>query len=123
MDTIRDFADVFAALKSLMYPYAEKLVCKTDVPGNLYIDTGHVMKNKKPLFFGAVQTRKNYVSYHLMPVYVNPELLEGVSQDLQKRMQGKSCFNFKAVDGELLAELARLTQSGYDYYVSEGYVR
>ena len=117
-----DFGEVFAALKSLMQPYAENLVAKSDEPGNFYLDTDHIMKNKKPLFFGAVQTRKNYVSYHLMPAYVNPGLLEGMSDALRKRMQGKSCFNFASVDEELFAELERLTKSGYDYYTSEGYV-
>jgi hypothetical protein len=114
---------VFDALKPLMRPYAEKLVCQSDEPGNLYVDTGFTMKNKKPLFFGAVQTMKYYVSYHLMPVYVNPGLLEAVSEALLKHMQGKSCFNFREVDGALFSELAELTRSGYDYYVGEGYIQ
>lgn len=118
-----DLTEVFEALKALMQPYAEILVCKSDVPGNLYIETDYVMKNKKPLFFGAVQTRKHYVSYHLMPVYVRPDLLQGMSDSLQKRMQGKSCFNFKAIDEELIAELSGLTKSGYEFYMSEGYIQ
>jgi hypothetical protein len=77
---------------------------------------------RKPLFFGAVQTNKSYVSYHLMPVYVNADLLDGISGSLQKRMQGKSCFNFKAIDADLFSELAALTRSGYDYYVGKGYI-
>lgn len=115
-------SDVFEVLRELMQPYAAKLVCKTDGPGNLYVDTGHVMRNKKPLFFGAVQTKTRYVSYHLMPVYVRPELLDGMSGALKKRMQGKSCFNFNTVDKELFAELGRLTKSGYEFYAREGYV-
>jgi hypothetical protein len=43
-----------------------------------------------------VQIKKNYVIYHLMPVYLNPGLLEGMSPGLRKRMQGKSCFNLPA---------------------------
>lgn len=57
-----------------------------------------------------------------MPVYVNPRLLDGISPALRRRMQGKSCFNFRHTDNELFAELARLTRSGYDYYVDEGYI-
>lgn len=59
-----------------------------DTPTEFCLDTQHVMKNKKPLFFGAVQTKKNYVSYHLMPIYVEPRLLDGVSPELRMRMQG-----------------------------------
>jgi hypothetical protein len=33
----------------------------------------------------------------------------GVSEQLLARMQGKSCFNFKAVDEELFGELEKLT--------------
>lgn len=84
-----------------------------------YLDTAHVMKNKKPLYFGSVQIRKRYVSFHLMPVYVFPDLLEPVSPDLMKRMQGKSCFNFTAISDSHLAELERLTAAGFTRYQSE----
>jgi hypothetical protein len=44
-----------------------------------------------------------------MPVYAFPQLLEGISQPLKKRMQGKSCFNFTKIDEPIMDELARLT--------------
>ena len=56
-----------------------------------------------------VQVGKAYVSFHLMGVYGNPKLLDGVSEKLLARMQGKSCFNFKVVDEELFGELEQLT--------------
>jgi hypothetical protein len=51
-----------------------------------------------------------------MPVYVFPQLLDGVSTDLMRRMQGKSCFNFKTVDEVLLTELAGLTGKGLEKF-------
>lgn len=110
------FAEVFVRLSALLRPYMAELDCKSDAPDRLYIDTHHIMKNKKPLFFGSVEIRKAYVSYHLMPVYVNPALLKGMSADLEKRMQGKSCFNFKTVDDVLFEELGALTEAGYNEY-------
>jgi len=80
------------------------------------------MKNGQPLFFGAVNIKKNYVSYHHMPVYVFPELLDEISPELKKRMQGKSCFNFKKPDSELFKELESLTKLGYEKYQEAGYV-
>ena len=80
------------------------------------------MKNGKPLFFGAVQIRKRYVSFHLMPVYVNPDLLTDAGPALLKRMHGKSCFNFTKIEPNLFEELATLTQSGFDDYGKEGYI-
>ncbi len=54
-----------------------------------------------------------------MPVYMFPDLLQGISARLKKRMQGKSCFNFAAIDQELFNELARLTQKGFDRFGQE----
>jgi hypothetical protein len=63
--------------------------------------------------FGAVRVQKNYVSYYLMSVYGQTGLLDGMSPELKKRMQGKACFNFKSTDRELFKELAAITKSGY----------
>lgn len=53
------------------------------------------------------------MSSHLMPVYMCTELLNTISLELKKRMQGKACFNFKEVDEKLFQELAALTDKGY----------
>jgi hypothetical protein len=39
-----------------------------------------------------------------------PELLKNISPELKKRMQGKSCFNFKKVEPDLFKELKELTR-------------
>ena len=113
---------VFSSLKPLLVPFEKNLTVVTDDETSYYLDTRHIMKNKKPLFFGAVQIKKNYVSFHLMPVYVNPSLLDSMSAELGKRMRGKSCFNFKNVDHNLIKELKALTQAGYQFYVEENYI-
>ena len=115
--------EVYDALKDIMEPHTRSLDVKHDEPGYFYVDTFHVMKNKKRLWFGGVQIKKNYVSYHLMPVYVNPKLLETISPELQRRMQGKSCFNFKSIDEKLFGELGMLTKRGLQDYLAGGYLR
>jgi len=114
--------DVFDALKVVMEPHTRSLDVKHDEPGNFYVDTFHVMSNKKRLWFGGVQLKKNYVSYHLMPVYVNPRLLDDMSPELKRRMQGKSCFNFKLIDETLFKELAAITKRGLQDYRKSGYL-
>ncbi len=57
-----------------------------------------------------------------MPVYVNPKLLNDISPELKKRMQGKSCFNFNTIERDLLKELTALTNKGFEYYKKEGMV-
>ena len=64
------------------------------------------------LMFGAVSIGKRYVSYHLMCMYLSPDLLEAMSPKLRARMQGKSCFNFKKVEPELFKQLEDLTREG-----------
>lgn len=72
------------------------------------------MKNKQRLFFAAVRVGKAYVSFHLMPVYASSDLSKSISPELKKRMQGKSCFNFKAIDEKLFKELGKLTRAGFE---------
>jgi hypothetical protein len=119
---MKDFSGLFAALRAILQPYAAQLDGVADREGEFSLNTRHLLENKRPLWFGGVQVKKNYVSYHLMPVYVNPQLLADLSPGLRKRMQGKSCFNFTAVDETLLVELAELTAVAFQDYQRQGYV-
>ena len=74
-----------------------------------------------PVMFAAVRVGKSYVSYHLMPVYGCPQLVEGLSERLRARMQGKACFNFKAVDPDLVEELRRLTEESLRLFRKAGF--
>ena len=116
-------ACVFRQLRALLEPYAPSLDVTADTGTEYSLNTHHILKNKRPLFFGAVKKNKTYVSFHLMPVYVQPALLRGISPDLSKRMQGKSCFNFKTSEPALLQELANLTAHGYRSYQEQGFVQ
>jgi hypothetical protein len=122
MNTTTTFTTVFDRLKQIAQRYSGKLVIAKDSPGNYYLDTNYMRENQRALFFGAVQIKKHYVSYHLMPLYVFPELKDGISPQLKQRMQGKACFNFRTVDEELLVELAALSDRGFARYEQEGYV-
>lgn len=117
-----NFQEVFIALSELFKPYVPYLDVVQDTDRDFYLNTYFLMKNKQPLFFGAVNIKKNYVSFHIMPIYVNPDLLKGLSLELTKRKQGKSCFNFKKVDSILFSELAQLVEQGFLYYQQEGYI-
>jgi len=91
-------------------------------------DTGYLLlgapteKYPDGLMFGAVNLGKRYVSYHLMCVYLAPDLLGALSPELRRRMQGKSCFNFTKVDEKLFDELSAITASGRDLYAARGWL-
>ena len=74
------------------------------------------------LMFGAVNVGKRYVSYHLMCVYMAPGLLEEMSPQLRRRMQGKSCFNFTKVAEALFDELSAITARGRQLYADRGWL-
>src|SRR5882672_7885708 len=73
--TTVDFRATFEKLKAMLKPYEKKLIVVHDTDKNYYLDTRYMMKNKQRLFFAAVRVGKAYVSFHLMPVYACPDLL------------------------------------------------
>jgi len=78
---------------------------------------------KRPIIPVAwVQIGKGYVSYHLMGVDGNTKLVDAMSPKLRARMQGKTCFNFKAADDELFAELDQLTGKSITAFRNAGYI-
>lgn len=113
METASNFTTVFEHLKALMVSLEEQCVVLHNQQGKYYLALNPIPNVKRDLWFGGVEIKKNHVSYHLMAVYEHPELLLNASDALKKRMQGKSCFNFKKVDEALFAELGELTQRGF----------
>ena len=96
-----DFAAVFSRLRDIMKPYSSVYNATSDNPKRYYLETRDGRYKGKPMMFGCVMMGKAYVSYHLFPLYVCPELKKTVSKELKQRMQGKSCFNFKEADESL----------------------
>jgi len=109
-----DFDAVFARLRAILVPFARKLKAAHDKPDYYYLETQAPLYKGRPVFFAAVRIGKGYVSFHLMPVYAYPEMRKSLSPALRKRMQGKACFNFTAVDQELFEELRQLTAEGME---------
>jgi len=57
--SMNDLAPIFAELRKLIAPYAKKLSATREDDQEVYVDTLHIQKNKKPLFFGAIQMKKS----------------------------------------------------------------
>ena len=117
-----EFGQVFARLKELLEPYTRQgLRVTADGPAE-YTVVGPVSSKfpqaKEGLFFAGVRLGRAYVSYHLMPLYVCPALQDEVSAGLQRRKQGKACFNFKSEEAleAVVDDLAVLTARGLAAY-------
>jgi hypothetical protein len=112
-----DFAETFATLRALLQRHGKRLITTVDKPGDFQLASPTLNDRAgRPLFVAAVQIRKNYVSFHLMPIYADTALGASVSPTLRKRMQGKSCFNFTAIEPDQLKELSALTKKGIERF-------
>ena len=118
----KHFAAVFAALRKILKPYERRLRVLPYKPEYYCLVTRRPVLRKKPAWFAAIRMGKSYVSYHLMPVYMNPAMQKRIPPELKKRMQGKACFNFSEVDAGLFRMLARLTAAGFKGYRALKYV-
>jgi len=115
-----DYLDSFKELRSILSKYEKHLIVTSNNTSAYNLNAGYSEKFKKEIYFGGVFINKNYISFHLIPVYVNTKLLDDISPELRKRMHGKSCFNFKLIDKKLFKELSNLTNKGFEFYKVNG---
>lgn len=113
-----DFNAVVAALKPILARHEDNLSLRSQSADGymLYSRTPSPFPQHKgePLFFGAIRSGKGYVSFHLMPIYMCPELTLLITAALKKRMQGKACFNFRTVpDAGTISDLQALTDASF----------
>jgi hypothetical protein len=105
------FVETFQTLRGILEKNAGRMTVVADTATEFTLASPTMTdRTGRPLFAAAVQIRKNYVSYHLLPIYMDSSLMATVSPALRKRMQGKACFNFKTIDPAEAKELAALTK-------------
>ncbi len=119
-----EFEPIFTRIRTMFAAHADAAVAKCDQPGSYHLDTHETRpKDGYRTYFGGVEIKKSFVSAHLFPAYTDPALLDGISPELRKRMQGKSCFNFKKMDEALLNELQGLIDRGAGLYQRQDRLR
>ncbi len=126
-----DFESAFSRLREILEKRSAALTVKADAPGHYSLEAsagpaalqawgGQRRKQRIPVAWVVVS--KAYVSFHLMGLYGNSRRLDGMSKELKARMQGKTCFNFKAVDEKLFRELEQLTTDSITDFRKAGYI-
>ncbi len=127
-----EFDTVFSRLREILRKHAQSLSVKEDLPGSYSLEaeigaaTLRAWKGKartQTIPVAWIEAGKTYVSYHLMGLYGNTKLQNGMSKELRSRMQGKTCFNFKTTDEVLLQELDRLTADAIADFRKAGYIK
>ena len=120
---------VFARLRDILSKHADRFSVTSNTkaryclespvgPATLRAWGGTVKRTQIPVAW--VEIKKAYVSFHLMAM--DPALRGDMSGELEKRMQGKTCFNFTTVDEALFRELAHLTARGLAAFKRAGFI-
>jgi hypothetical protein len=112
----KQFDVIYARLSEMILRHKDRLSVAIEKPGEFWMAVTGATYRGKPLVFAGVRMGKNYVSYHLMSVYMRKVEM---SAELKKQLQGKACFNFSSVDEKLFGELDELTASGLKDYRPE----
>lgn len=118
-DKQQEFQQAFNGLRKTLKPYDNRLRLIRDVPGNYLSESKSLRYQGKAVMFAAI-TSKSYVAFHLFPVYMFPDLLKGISPGLKKRMQGKTCWNFKQAEEPLFTELGKLVEASFRRFAEFG---
>jgi hypothetical protein len=111
-DQKQEFTLAFDGLRRIFKRYDKKLSVTKDAPGSYMGESKSLRYLGKTVMFASI-TSKSYVSVHLFPVYIFPNLLDGISPELKKRMQGKTCWNFKKAEEPLFAELGKVIDASF----------
>ena len=103
------YISVFADLRAIMLAVVDQALDVTrDKPGDLVVRTKALDAKGQPGWFGTVTIKKQYVAFHLMPLYERQDLLEEIEEPLASRRHGKTCFNFKSRDERCYEQLGDL---------------
>ena len=109
-----DFSSVFSILKPVLAETCGQLQVKADTAIEYTVLTkssSPYPKHKgEPLYFASLRLGKAYVSYHLMPLYMCPELTGKIPAGLKKRMHGNTCSTTE-LSPEVIVELRGLTDA------------
>lgn len=107
-----EFPSIFAQLRELMLEAAPTMEVTEDSLSTFTLKTRWLeSRTKQSAWFGWIAIKKSYVAYHVMPLYSLPALNDAVTPALEKRRQGKTCFNFKRTDSALFEDLRLLTET------------
>ena len=113
-----EFGEVDRRLRQILEPLRARLVASKDGPEGLVLEIPG-LEGKPWGYVAGVRPGKRYVSFYLMSVYAFPDLVESMSPELRRRMQGKSCFNFTTLDEPLFVELEGVAAKGIPGFRAE----
>jgi len=113
-------SETFESLAGILVPYARMF------ESEMHPRMGYCLKAKygerpiRELYFGGVRLHQDHASFHLFLLYSYPDLEDGLSPELRRCLEGKTCFRIELGDGALIEELKALTRTCYERFRTEG---
>ena len=119
---------IFDKLKKNLEKFVPPLVVSVDstntsyeVIGNKAVPYGYNKKIVPGMYFASIAQRKNSVTFHFFPSYMDTKLKE-IAPSLYKCLPGKTCFHFKNVEQIDENELTLLIEKGMISWSKFGYL-
>ncbi len=66
--------------------------------------------------------QKDSVSFHFLPLYMDPTLKSKLSPGLLKTLKGKTCFHIKSLDSSMVEHINTAIEVGASFYRSRGWL-
>lgn len=114
--TPAQLATVESRLLAILAPYEDRLEWAT-IYGNRALRRPGANAHD---WFAFVKLASKHVGFFLLPITKWPELTEGLSPALRKRLTGKATFNFSTVDEAEMTELEGLVARAFHRYLAQG---
>ena len=97
--------DVFVSLKAILRPYASQHGFIPSESDERFAIASATKTDRigRPLFIAAVEVNKRYISYHLMPIYMNPALLADASPGIHSAPSQREDYSMRHLLTALLA--------------------
>lgn len=93
-----------------------------ELMGNKPVPYGYDKKIIPGMFFATVAQRKDTVTFHFFPSYMNTKMQE-IAPTLYKCLKGKTCFHFKTEEQVNEKELSALLKAGMKAWETAGYMQ
>jgi len=119
-DKSADFKEIFNRIKQVMKCFTPpfKVITDNEKSFEMVSDKEIVFMGRKRenVYFAATKIQKTFVGFHLMHIYAQPSEIDRLGKDLKKLLKGKSCFQIKKVNDDLLHQIKESLEQGIDCY-------
>ncbi|MFM8431418.1 MAG: hypothetical protein ACKOA1_01345 [Bacteroidota bacterium] len=116
---------IVSLFKELTPPFvvASESANAIEIIGNTPALYGSTKKTIPGMYFASLVVRKDALSLHFFPIYVEPSLTEGIPDSLLSKLTGKTCFTFKKNHDIDLKSLKKLLKKGAVLWKKKGYLK